>query len=320
MRRTLDLDWLRTLAGSDQAIARPRASAINARFLEWMGKQKPGHPYFAFINYFDAHNPYIPRHDVFRKIAGYDKKDDLDPLSRYSYVTRKNATPGEIRLARDAHDAAIATQDVDMGNLLDAMEARGMLKNTIVVIVSDHGEELGEHALFYHGHATYATTLHVPLVIFGPGIPKSVRISDPVTLRDLAATIAGLTHMPSGSFPGNSLASFWGDGAPPADPSPIISETIKGIRLPDNYPTARTGGGSIVVDSLHLVEFENGPRHLFNWYQDPREQNDLMKSPAWAASAATLRSKLQEARAAKTADTGRSGTSTGLELAGVAAK
>lgn len=299
VRQTLRNNFVRRILRTDEDFYRPPAPAINEQFLSWMKRHPADRPFFAFLNYFDAHQPYIPPRDVFQSIAGYKRTDDLDPLSSYTYLNRYKVTREEVRLAKDSHDAAIAAQDRAMGNLLDEMERRGMLRNTVVVIVSDHGEELGEHSFYFHGHTLYSTALHVPLVIAGPGIPAGVRVAAPVTLRDLAATIADLTRLPSPAFPGNSLAWHWRPelGAP-ASPSPLVAETKRGINLPDRYPTARADAGSIFVDSLHYIEVENGKQHLFNWLSDPKEQRDLLESPATAGAAEALRRRLHEIRGA----------------------
>ena len=74
----------------------------------------------------------------------------------------------EATLVSDAYDDCISYLDSQIGKLMDELESRGLLKNTLVVITSDHGEELGEHGLFGHGRSLYSQEVHVPLVILAP--------------------------------------------------------------------------------------------------------------------------------------------------------
>jgi len=296
MRATLRNRTLRSLVGTDQDPARPPVTTINRRFLEWHESQAQGRPFFIFLNYFDAHDPYIPPHDVFRRIAGYDRTKDVDPLLRYLRDPRRKAPAAAVRESRDAYDAAIAKQDADMGALLDEMERRGMLRNTVVVITSDHGEEFGEHGVYHHGTNLYASAVHVPLVIFGPGAPAGLRVTEPVTIRDIAATVTSLAHFPTAvAFPGVSLAGTWSDESPATGAgSPVISETKRGINLPDGYQNARDDAHAIVDGPLHYIRINSGREQLFDWFSDPREQHDLLGTPAGDSAAPRLRSALAQ--------------------------
>jgi Flp pilus assembly protein TadD len=90
------------------------------------------------------------------------------------------------RPVADRYDAEIATVDREIGRLLDAFGPQ--LAETLVVATADHGEAFGEHGEYAHSIFIYDTTLHVPLVMSGPGIAAR-RIEDAVTLADLAPTV-----------------------------------------------------------------------------------------------------------------------------------
>ncbi|MBK6307951.1 MAG: sulfatase-like hydrolase/transferase [Gemmatimonadetes bacterium] len=90
-----------------------------------------------------------------------------------------------------------------MGRLLDELGRRGALDNTIVVITSHHGELFGEHGLTGHANALYLPLLQVPLVIRYPAkVPGAWRVTEAISLRDLAATIAELAGLPPTPSPG----------------------------------------------------------------------------------------------------------------------
>ena len=92
------------------------------------------------------------------------------------------------------------------GRLIDELDRRAVLDRTWVIVVADHGESFGEHAgVFRHGTSLYQTELHVPLLIIPPAGAKVAAgqiVNEPVSLRDLAATIAGIGGFPGGfAFP-----------------------------------------------------------------------------------------------------------------------
>ena len=114
--------------------------------------------------------------------------------------------------AADAYDDCIADLDEQLGKLVDELDRRGVLERTWLIITSDHGESFGEHAgVFCHGTSLYETELHVPLLIIPPGGSATKQaVKEPVSLRDLAATIVDVVGLQAGSpFPGVSLARFW---------------------------------------------------------------------------------------------------------------
>src|SRR6185436_16836154 len=127
------------------------------------------------------------------RIAGRAPDSGVEPSKR---------SAADIQAARDAYDESIAYLDSRIGQLFTDLEARGVLANTIVVVTADHGEEFGEHGLFYHGHSLYRAALDVPLLMSWPGhLPARTVVSRPVSLRNLGATLIELA-LPGDSFPG----------------------------------------------------------------------------------------------------------------------
>ena len=98
-----------------------------------------------------------------------------------------------------------------------------LLDETWLIIASDHGESFGEHAGVYcHGTSLYQTEVHVPLLIVPPsGAPTKRVITEAVSLRDVATTIADVAGQAAGSpFPGRSLARFWNEPIATTPPGP----------------------------------------------------------------------------------------------------
>ena len=97
-----------------------------------------------------------------------------------------------------------------------------MLRDTLVIITSDHGEQFGEHGVFNHGFSLYAQEVHVPLLIISPAAPPGCTVSEPVSLRDLPATVVDLLGLGAGSpFPGAPWRNAGGATPGPGKPAPI---------------------------------------------------------------------------------------------------
>ncbi|MGC8642988.1 MAG: sulfatase-like hydrolase/transferase [Isosphaeraceae bacterium] len=120
-------------------------------------------------------------------------------------------------------DDYVASIDEQLGRLHDQLERRKALDRTWILIVSDHGESFREHAgVFLHGGSLYQTELHVPLVVVPPpGISIRPVVHETTSLRNVAATIVGLTSFTADSpFSGASLARMWGPArGSPSDPA-----------------------------------------------------------------------------------------------------
>ncbi len=193
---------------------RKDAVIINRQLVDWLGQRRPTErPFFAFLNYFDAHFPYqLPPGRIHRFGTNPTIDRDRDIIQRWWDIDKTKVSSRDVTLALDAYDDCVADLDEQIGCLFDELKRRGILEQTWVIIVADHGESFGEHAgIFCHGTSLYQTELHVPLVIIPPGATQAKRVvNERVSLRDLAATIVELAGQKEGSpIPGESLARFW---------------------------------------------------------------------------------------------------------------
>jgi arylsulfatase A-like enzyme len=269
LRRLATSAPVRQLFGFYDQLARVDAEDNNRSLVRWLERDRQ-RPYFAFVNYFDAHAPFMPADSLATRFGWYDV----------------NATPQERREARAlgqlepedlgpiagssmerAYEGAVAGLDGAVGMLMRELRARGLLTNTIVVIMSDHGEEFGEHGLYNHGNSLYFQSLRVPLVISYPGqIPAGVRVTSTVSIRDVAATIADLAGVPA-ALPGESLRARW-DFSIAAISGPSFSEIRHDPRLP-TWARAATGDMMGVVDStLQVIRYGDGSVEAFDLSTD----------------------------------------------------
>jgi len=263
---------------------RKDAGRINGDFLSWVDSQR-GRPFFAFLNYFDAHTPYLmPPGSEYRFGRPPSNAQEIATLQGFDARLRTSVTDEELKLARDAYDDLIAHLDAEIGRLFDELESRGILDKTIIILTSDHGEGLGEHGLIGHGRSLYDTETRVPLLVFLPeGAHAGETVERAASLRDIPATVADLLNLQTESpFPGDSLARFWsGDSAGDAPETPVLVEVLlreKISRNPDRPPAWRGPMRGIVADGQAYIRNADGQEELYNIHADPGQTRDLAEA------------------------------------------
>ncbi len=155
-------------------------------------------PFFAFLNYMEAHRPRIPSaqyrervmppHDVPRS---YEVDRSWPAIWSYNFGLQ-DFTEEELRVIAGTYDATIAELDELLRDLLAALTAAGHLENTMVVLTSDHGEHLGEHHLLDHQYSVYDALVRVPLVVHAPSHLSPGRDPRPVMSFDVFPTVLTL--------------------------------------------------------------------------------------------------------------------------------
>ncbi len=191
-----------------------RAREINLLALGWLDTLPVARPpVFLYLQYMETHIPYAPPERLLREAFGGRERPDLVQLNdRY---VRGNAEPldeGLQKDARDVYDASAAAVDEGLRELFGGLEARGLLRDAIVVITADHGEELMDHGHVSHGVALYEESIRVPLIVLLPGGTERVDVDEPVSLIDVAPTLLDLAAIPApATFEGRSLVPLLAD-------------------------------------------------------------------------------------------------------------
>jgi len=204
-----------------------RAHMVVTSALTWLTAQRG--PVFLWVHFFDPHAPYAPP-PSFR---------DPDPYR------------GEVA----ACDAALA-------HLLAVWEAGP--EPSIIAVVSDHGEAFGEHGEASHSLFVYDTTLRVPLILRGPGVPAGRRVRGAVSTADLPATLLARFQTP---FRGQDLLALPGD---PVSAGPLYAETLA--------PRLEFGWSDLRAWRKGRFKLIRAPRpELYDLAADPEEQRDLAR-------------------------------------------
>jgi arylsulfatase A-like enzyme/tetratricopeptide (TPR) repeat protein len=219
------------------------------RALGWLAAAD-SRPFFLWVHLYDAHAPY-------------------NPPSPY-----RERHPGR------PYDGAIAFDDAQVGRLLAALASRGLDDRTVVAIAADHGESLGEHGELTHGLLLYEPVLSVPLLLRAPGLAAR-RVDTPVSLVDLAPSLAGLLRQPlppprGGALDGRDLSAALLAGREPS-PSELYAET----RYPEVF-----GWSPLFALRRRELKYIAAPRpELYDLHSDPHETRNLAPSASASATA-----------------------------------
>jgi arylsulfatase A-like enzyme len=162
-------------------------------------------PFFMFLHYWDPHTPYLPPPPFDRMFYTGDEKGpghrSMEPVWQSPWFTKyfEEWLPGvtDIEFVKAQYDAEIAYADSCVGRVLQSLEQRGMLDDTLLVIGSDHGEELDDHGMWFDHHGLYDTNVRVPLLLWAPGrVPQGRQVEGQVSLLDVTPTLLQLAGMP----------------------------------------------------------------------------------------------------------------------------
>jgi len=277
----------------EETVTRGRGTAeLGERFLEWAGDDPEDEPWFAYLHVMEPHTPYDPP-APFRgrfsaeSYAGPDLTEPPDYGGFLPFEKGPAVPPDQLRHLVARYDEEILCFDAGFGAIVAGLRERGLLDRTILVVLSDHGEEFYEHEGWTHGHSLHDELLRVPLVVHVPGAaPK--RVTTPVRALDLFPTLLALAGIRADlpALGADLSPAIAGDGAVPD--APTISEV-------------RFGGAeavSIVTKGRKLIRARQGERSVdlaYDLAKDPAERSPL-DSPSWlGAFAAKLEDVLRAA-------------------------
>lgn len=265
------------------------ADDLNRDVKRWAQRRDISNPYFLFINYMDAHRPYLPPVHFDHRFGRIPSRllprvtaalADGRPPSAYTHKERANLIAG--------YDNSLAYLDSRVGNLIDFLRTQPGGKQTIFIITSDHGEGFGEHGTYDHGWNLYREVLHVPLIIAGPTIPVGMSVSSPVPSRDIFSTVVDLALGLKGVVASTSLRRFW---QPESTSSPANDEVVSELNIFSQG--ADPASLSLTTPEWQFIINPGGQPELYNIRNDPGEKSNLANDPGLQTTVAQLRATLQ---------------------------
>ena len=278
------------------------------RIVEWLdahGRSKQ--PFFMLLHYNKMHHPYAAPHPytyryVSRRTPGVDwRKVWWISANPHLYMYGKiEATPQDFDVLKALYDAEIHYVDSELGQLFAHMRRLGILDQTLLIILSPHGESFGEHGQSGHGGTLYETLVHVPLVIRCPGIaPAGLRVQSLVQVTDILPTVLDLVGR------GTDGLMLQGHSLLPMEPHCTYRDYViaeKAERKAPNLTRLKNseqelerftrGQRMFLRGGYKYICSSDGSEELFNLATDPDERHNLAAEQPERAHA--MAARLQE--------------------------
>jgi arylsulfatase A-like enzyme len=290
-----DRGW--AFLGVYDELGRKDGRKVLDEFEAWR-KEQPDRPFFAFLNFFDAHDPYLPAELLDgRRLTARDKV----LLRRWRRQWPNELPQPVVDLARASYDAQIHLLDQHLGEVIAYLKRTGQYEDTLIVVTSDHGEQFGEHGLYSHGNSVRRPLCHVPLAMAWPRrVPAGRRVEHPVSLCDVGQTLLQVAKNPhAASFPGVSLATLWSGAAPATNVRPALTTVDPHPRLTAfphlcSWPAAKEKQYGWLSGDWFMIAEGNGTWRLYDFARDDQEAADLAERPDHAERFAGRKAAFQK--------------------------
>ncbi len=250
--------------------------SIIPRALEWLRQTEPSQPFLLFLHTYDTHTPYAPDNsyrglfldNLEPPTPGFEPTSETMEKIRTSVWTgSKMVLPdNDLEYAKGLYDAEIRQVDDWVARLVEGLEEMNLMEKSIIVVISDHGEEFQEHGSVLH-EKLYTTVTRIPFILVAPGLDGGRVIEHIVETVDLMPTLLELVgaSIPEG-VQGHSLVPILNGSPPPSDIAFGESPFFGGRRF------AAVGGHRL------LLTRETGAVELFRFREDPHELVDISTS------------------------------------------
>jgi len=278
--------------------------AVAASFEAWTRERNTdgGRPAFVFLNFIEAHFPYhqLPHASLFQftdRPYGELRGISIDLVGQ-QFGGKGRPVEEASAPAKDMYDGGIVYSNQLLARVVEALRAHGVLDQTVLVVLADHGEILGERGGYFgHGPTLYQEAVGVPLLVrYPPRIPAGVRVAQPVSTLGVFATIldlAGIEAPPTLQV--GSLASL-ATGESRTGGGPILSELHQSRELAPDSPSPDPQMKSdrryrlLREGSFKLVTTSQGETFFYDLSADPGETRDL--SAERPADVSVMRARL----------------------------
>lgn len=255
------------------------AHALTDRVIRTIDTHDTDDPFCVWTHFFDTHVPYCPgvgknwKTDARTYLRALDYEPDMDISSA---LKKRPETEQEWAVWRAMYDASMRYVDDQIGRVLNALKTRNLDENTVVVIISDHGEELGEHGDVSHHFRLYEHNIRVPIIFSGPGVPGG-RIDGLTTVMDIAPSVAALADIePDVRWEGTPVFSSDVNARRHVIAEAFHSGNCLFAHRPP-YIAVRTDRYKYLWKEYRDVtdKYSSTDPELYEYRNDPDEQNDL---------------------------------------------
>lgn len=264
-----------------------KLKAADKPFFLAVGFMKPHLPFNAPAKYWEMYDrSKISLPDTYRNVANAPQAaiHNSGELKRYHSVPPSGPVSDSMAISLiHGYYAAVSYMDAQVGKVLETLDSLGLKESTLVVLLGDHGYNLGEHTMWAK-HCNFNSSLQSPLYMTGPGIPKNKAVNQVVEFVDIFPTLTEMVGLPSlgDQLEGASVVPILNDDAAPWD-NEAVSKYENGI--------------SIKTDRYLYTEWSTSDtaiyaRMLFDHQNDPAEKHNIAELPENQALVKALQQKL----------------------------
>jgi arylsulfatase A-like enzyme len=268
----------------DDMVPYIKADKINRKVDTWLSSHLTGgkdSPFFLWMHYMDVHEPYIPERKYIDLIDPSIRlsKEEMFSLFKEALLKRDASNPETVEVLKKLYCAHIREADEAVKEFFEILKKRDILKDSWIILTTDHGDEFGEHRGLSHDGKMYSELIHVPLMIYEPAREKGEVCDTLVSTLDVSPTIAHLFGLkPVEGFGGHSLL-------------PLIDYPIKGVygEAVDKHGSQEKGEEKEVhyyrEGDLKIIYREKDDSwELYDLRSDPTESNNIVETSPEAGS------------------------------------
>lgn len=267
------------------------------RFLR-QPRRSPDEPWFCYVGYTNTHSPFSGEPERLAEHYRGCSFDDIpnEPFALCHGESKRirPETPAQSHESRAQYYAAVSMIDEQMGRILDELDSRGELENTLIVYTADHGHMNGHHGLWCKGNATTPQnfldeSIRVPCVLAWPAaFAGGQRRSEPVDHCDLHATLLDAA--------GTAVSD---DASPGCSYLPLLRGETSSDAWRDAQFCEYANARMVRTEEAKLIRRYPGPNghfadEFYDLKADPREMRNLIDDPQWAGVIEQLTARLEE--------------------------
>lgn len=273
---TLNMDvFARSAQGGPEAVR---------NISEWLDRRDRRRPFFMFVNILEAHLPYDPPADYRKAHLSDLPQDDLVPArwaNEFNAGLHRDERIDWDRVRR-LYAGDVTEADRLLGEILEKLESLGLYEDAVIIVTSDHGENLGDHGYVDHQFGVFETLLAVPLAVRAHGrLPSGVR-RDPVMLTDLYATVLDAAGIKD-EQPQEHSRSLLGPLTHPdrplvaeyAGPPEILMKRLVDLNPKLDARRLTAARSTVRIGAMRLTVSSDGKAALYDLSQDPAESRNL---------------------------------------------
>jgi len=267
-----------------------RGSIINTKLNNWLSSHTQGgeyKPFFLWLHYMDIHEPYMPEKKYIDMVDSSVtiSQDEMYSLFENTILKRDTSDPGKVTILKKLYDIHVREVDIYTQEFFGILKRLDILKDSVVILTSDHGDEFNEHGGLSHDDKMYSELIDIPLLIYDPNKDKEAICDTLVSNIDIPPTIVHLFGLePVAGFTGYSLLPLENYPDNGVFGEAIDQRSQRGGNIDKDIYFYREGNLKIIYRAdLDIWE-------MYDLKEDPRELNNIIDA---SSAVEKLKSKLK---------------------------